>query len=267
MKFYRRLSPIQAISFDLDDTLYSNHEVMWAIEKKMINYFSQTLSAYVHDTRQTDEKCFDRHFWFPFRQQAVKKQANLRHDVVAVRLQTYLLGLQFLGMATEQAQVSAQAALDHFIQLRSDFTVPQSSIDLLSKLSEKYPLVAISNGNVDTKALGISQYFQHIYHAGFQTQDTTIADVNANISTNETPLLLKQKPASDMFRLACQQLNIQPVQLLHVGDCGRADIEGGLNAGCQVAWLSCYSVGKAISTLPHIELSHITALEQLLSVE
>ena len=36
MKFYRRLANIKAISFDLDDTLYSNRPVMVAIEKKMI---------------------------------------------------------------------------------------------------------------------------------------------------------------------------------------------------------------------------------------
>ena len=34
MQFYRRLSAIKAISFDLDDTLYNNRPVMQGIEKK-----------------------------------------------------------------------------------------------------------------------------------------------------------------------------------------------------------------------------------------
>jgi len=95
--------------------------------------------------------------------------------------------------------------------------------------------------------LGISKYFQHIYHAGWQ-QDGQ---------------LLKQKPASDMFTLACQELAIKPQQLLHVGDCGRADIQGALIAGCQTAWLSCYDVGKPISVLPHIEISSPSQLQLL----
>ncbi len=67
-----------------------------------------------------------------------------------------------------------------------------------------------------------------------------------------------------MFKLACQQLNIAPHELLHVGDCGRNDIFGATDFGCQTAWLSCYDVGKPISVLPTIELSNVVELNKLL---
>jgi putative hydrolase of the HAD superfamily len=67
-----------------------------------------------------------------------------------------------------------------------------------------------------------------------------------------------------MFVLACQKLAIKPSELLHVGDCGRADIQGALLAGCQAAWLSCYDVGKPITELPHIDLNELSHLERLL---
>lgn len=246
MKFYRRLSNIKAISFDLDDTLYSNRPVMLAIEKKMIAYFA-SLTAIKNKTFE-QHKTLNHHFWSRFRHQAISTQPALAHDVVQVRLVTYCLGFISLGLTKHIAEQQAQAALNYFIALRSNFTVPEQSKKLLANLSNKYPLIAISNGNVDTKALGISHYFQHIYHAGWQTDGT----------------LLKQKPESDMFTLACQQLAIKPSQLLHVGDCGRADIQGALLSGCQAAWLSLYDVGKPISVLPHIELNHLNQLEQLL---
>lgn len=245
MKFYRRLSKIKAISFDLDDTLYSNKPVMQAIEKKMIAYFA-TLAVF-------KGLAFDQHqmlnhrFWYYFRHQAILEQPDLAHDVAQVRLVTYRLGFISLGLSERVAEEQAQAALDYFIALRSDFIVPEPSKKLLVNLSKKYSLIAISNGNVDTKALGISPYFQHVYHAGWQTDGT----------------LLRQKPASDMFSLACWQLAIKPSQLLHVGDCGCADIQGALLAGCQAAWLSLYDVGKPITVLPHIELSTLNQLEQL----
>ncbi len=245
MKFYRRLSSIQAISFDLDDTLYSNKPVMQAIEKKMIAYFASL--AVIKCAKSDQHKVLDHRFWYYFRHQAILEQPDLAHDVVLVRLITYQLGFISLGLTESKAKQQAQAALDYFIALRSDFTVPEQSKKLLASLSNKYPLIAISNGNVDTRALGISGYFQHIYHAGWQADGT----------------LLKQKPASDMFDIACHQLSIKPSQLLHVGDCGRADIQGALQAGCQAAWLSCYDVGRPISVLPHIELSKINQLEQL----
>jgi len=245
MKFYRRLSKIKAISFDLDDTLYSNKPVMQAIEKKMIAYFANL--AVIKGQASDQHKVLDHRFWYYFRHQATLKQPELAHDVVRVRLVTYRLGFSSLGLTKSIAEQQAQAALDYFITLRSDFIVPEQSKNLLANLSKKYPLIAISNGNVDTNALGISHHFQHIYHAGWQTDGT----------------LLRQKPASDMFSLACKQLAIKPSQLLHVGDCGRADIQGALLADCQAAWISLYDVGKPISVLPHIELSKLNQLEQL----
>jgi len=249
MKFYRRLTQIKAISFDLDDTLYSNKPVMQSIEKKMIAYFSQLtiLKHSLNNCMPDHSKLLDVHFWSHFRRQAILKQPGLAHDVVQARLVSYQLGFKSLGLAENVAGQQAQAAVDYFIELRSDFTVPEQSTKLLANLSENYALIAISNGNVDTKVLGISQYFQHIYHAGWQTNGS----------------LLKQKPASDMFVLACQQLAIKPSQLLHVGDCGYADIQGALRAGCQAAWLPCYDVGKPIKVLPHIELNKLNLLEQL----
>ncbi len=246
MKFNRRLTKIKAISFDLDDTLYSNRPVMQAIEKKMIAYFAGL--AILKSSMFAQHKVLDSLFWNHFRHQATLKQPDLAQDVVQVRLVTYGLGFLSLGLTEHVAKQQAQAALDYFIQLRSDFLVPEQSTKLLANLSQKYPLVAISNGNVDTKALGISQYFQFVYHAGWQDDGS----------------LLKQKPASDMFNLACQQLAIKPSQLLHVGDCGRADIQGALLAGCQAAWLSCYDVGKPITVLPHIEVTTVNQLEQFL---
>ncbi len=246
MKFYRRLSAIKAISFDLDDNLYSNKPVMQAIEKKMIAYFAKVLARQLNSL-PSQYKEFSSQFWCFYRKQAIRKQADLTHDVVKVRLVSYHLGLIKLGYPTEVALKMAQEAVDYFITLRSDFSVPQRSKALLGKLSLRFPLVAISNGNVDTKAIGIGHYFKKVYHAGWQKDGT----------------LLKQKPATDMFDLACQQLAIKPEQLLHVGDCGRSDVQGALRAGCQTAWLSCYDVGKPITVLPHIELSDITQLAQL----
>jgi len=246
MKFYRRLSTIKAISFDLDDNLYNNKPVMQAIEKKMVAYFANVLvNTMVNSPRQQHE--FNHQYWFYFRKKAIINQPDLVHDVVKVRLITYQLGLISLGFSSKSALEMAQAALDYFIKQRSDFTVPQSSKNVLASLAKRYPLVAISNGNVDTNAIGLAPYFNHVYHAGWQKNGQ----------------LLKQKPATDMFKLACQQLAIKPTELLHVGDCGRADIQGALRAGCQTAWLSCYDVGKPISVLPHIEITSISQLTQL----
>jgi putative hydrolase of the HAD superfamily len=239
MRFNKRLSPFKAISFDLDDNLYSNRPVMMAIEQKMIAYFAQLLPQY--------EITFNHAFWSSFRCKVLKKQPSLMHDVVLSRMETYRLGLLKVGLQAQEASLYAQNALAYFIECRSDFQVPKSSIELLEKLSQKFPLVAISNGNVDTSKLGIDKYFSAVYHAGFQADGE----------------LWHQKPKTTMFDKACVHLGIQPNELLHVGDCGKSDVLGAFNAGCQTAWLSCYDVGQPIKTLPHVELTDINQLNLL----
>ncbi len=254
MQIYRRLTEIKAISFDLDDTLYNNRPVMLAIEKKMVHYFNEKFVVLLPKLLSEPKPIFNRRFWAPYRQQAIKVIPELSHDVVRVRYETYRLGLLAHNISSDEAEKEAQAALDYFISLRSDFSVPKVSHELLASLSKVFPLVAISNGNVDTKALGIEHYFQHIYHAGFQVGG----------GNHEGEYLLRQKPAADMFTLVCQQLAISAEQLLHVGDCGLADIHGALNAGCQTAWLPQYGVGKQLQQIPHIELAQVSDLSQLL---
>lgn len=254
MQFYRRLSTIKAISFDLDDTLYNNRPIMQSVEQQMAHYFTEKFAIWLPELLVEPKQVFNRRFWAPYRQQAIKAQPDISHDVVRLRFESYRLGLIVHGLAEDEARTEAQVAVDYFINLRSDFTVPKASHELLARLSKAFPLVSISNGNVDTSALGIDHYFQHIYHAGYQ--------IGGRHDGSEH--LLRQKPEADMFSLVCQQLDILPEQLLHVGDCGFADIHGALNAGCQTAWLPQYGVGKNLQQIPHIELNLVSDLSLLI---
>lgn len=245
MRLYRRLQPIKAISFDLDDTLYSNHPVMLAANRVMLSYFStnpalQTLQA----VKNADNKHLDHKFWFYYRTLALKQQPELVHDISALRIESYYLGFLALNLPAADAREQALLAMRQFNVVRSDITVPESVHALLAALANQFPLVAISNGNVNTQSIGIESYFDAIYHAGKN---------------------LRQKPDVDMFALACQKLSIHPGELLHVGDCGRADVFGAISAGCQSAWLPYYNVGKPLTVLPDIELNTLDELRYLLS--
>ncbi len=234
MQCYRRLSVVKALSFDLDDTLYGNQPFMLAAYEKMNAYFANILGK---------QRIYDFSFWFHYRDQALKANPELKHDVAAVREQSYYLGLKSLGYSSAQAKKIATDAMVYFVEVRSDFNVPKQSHQLLADLAEKFPLVAISNGNVDTKAIGIDHYFDHIFHAG-----------NG----------LKQKPDAHMFTLTAQKLNLKAEHILHVGDCGKADVQGAILAGYQTAWLPHYGVGKPLALLPNIELTTVNELRCLL---
>lgn len=212
---------------------------MLATDQKMSHYFKNTLTAQLLDTHSYS---FDFRFWWPFRQQAVKLAPALKHDVGLLRQKSYVLGALSLGMTDVEAENFANNALAYFVEQRSNFTLPQQTHDFLSYLKSKMPLVAITNGNVDTDKIGIAQYFTHHFNASIDN---------------------KLKPDRDMFDKTCQALNIAPKHLLHVGDCGKNDVFGAIDAGCQTAWLNQYQVGKALNVLPTLALDNIEQLTKI----
>ncbi|MBA6390035.1 HAD-IA family hydrolase [Colwellia sp. BRX10-3] len=240
MRFYRRLLPFDAISFDLDDTLYSNQPIMLATDAQMIIYFKRIFSDYGLDSSLYT---FDFRFWWPFRQQVIAQTPMLKHDIGLLREKSYYLGALSLGLPSTDAQSVADLALGYFVEQRSNFTLPQQTHDLLSYLKRRVPLVAITNGNVDTNKIGIAKYFS----------------AHFNASTEH-----KLKPDRDMFDKACMALQLRSSQLLHVGDCGKNDVFGAINAGCQTAWLNPYKVGKPLKILPTLALDNIEQLAKIL---
>ena len=238
MRFNRRLNNFKAISFDLDDTLYSNAPVMEKTEQAMITYFDSLLG-------HKSQRVFDYRFWFEFKLAAISENPNLRHDVGELRRQSYYLGLKALGFSEKDALTHADLALSFFLENRTDFTLSDEIHKLLEQLAQQWPLYAVSNGNADTEKLGIKQYFSGIYHANLKN---------------------KQKPDPDMFHKVCAEQNIKAGELLHVGDCGYSDIYGANAAGCQTVWISCYDVGKQITRLPTCEITDIYQLSTLIKI-
>jgi len=117
---------------------------------------------------------------------------------------------------------------------------------VLQQLGKQFPLIGITNGNVDSRRIGLSEVMQFVLHPGHG---------------------VKMKPHSDMFTLACKQLVIEPSQLLHIGDHPLSDIAGAKMAGCQSIWLNPCMQQKhktAQTVLPHVEINQLTLLLRLL---
>lgn len=233
MHFYKALLPFKAISFDLDDTLYNNGPVIeqaeLAMQQKLLQLAPQL-------------GLISPEFWWQKRKELAQLNPEVRHDVSRWRLLSLEQGLMELGIGRCEAGEIAELAFSAFYTARSNLTVPDSSHQLLKALAERYPLVAITNGNADLQLLGIAQYFQLLYRAGPGG---------------------RMKPFPDMFHKACQQLAIQPNELLHIGDNSKADVRGALNAGCQAVWLK-HEAHFQTAVLPHLQIDSLEQLQALL---
>jgi len=236
LRFYRGLnSEIQALSFDLDDTLYYNEDVIRNAERAQFEAVSELLPNHKNNEMP---------FWLELKWQVAKSHPELCHNVTAWRRKVITSGLAQLGMLEDEIGEAAEQVFARFYHARSDFSVPQQTFDVLRALRQRYPLVAVTNGNVDIDRVGLSPYFVGYYRSG----------------ENQT----RMKPHPDMLHLVCQHLDLNAESVLHIGDNEFTDVGSAHRAGCASLWFN--PNGRRLKTpcLPDGEYSDLDDLLQLL---
>ena len=143
MIVFNSLKQIKAISFDLDDTLYDNVPII----EKAEAWYQQMLAEHPFFVGKE----------LPSHEQLKQKLWKANHAIIddVTKCRRRILYLRFLsaGLESEDAEINAELMLQKFIEIRSELMVPDESIKLLKHLKKKYPLVAITNGNVDIEKI------------------------------------------------------------------------------------------------------------------
>ncbi|ENY71803.1 HAD superfamily hydrolase [Aeromonas diversa CDC 2478-85] len=233
MRFYRRWQPVQAITFDLDDTLYDNGPTMMRAEAWLVEHMrSQYLETAMLDAER----------WRDIKRSVLAREPELVHDVSLCRRRQLQAGLELGGMAAEAAQREAQKVFTLFTALRSEVEVTEETHVLLSRLAERYPLVAVTNGNLDMEWAGLAGYFRYVHKAGDGR---------------------RMKPHPDLFALALGDLGLPASQVLHVGDHPVTDLLGARRHGLRTAWLNDRGLPRP-AQLPDVEIAHLSELANLL---
>ena len=116
---------------------------------------------------------------------------------------------------------------------------------LLEQLHERYPMMLVSNfyGNIDEvlRAYGIRHLFKGII---------------------ESAVVGVRKPNPTLFKLGVDALELEPDEVLVVGDSLRKDIEPAEQLGCHVLWLKGkgWTEEEDLQTHPHT----ITSITQVM---
>lgn len=236
MQFFRRWRPVQALSFDLDDTLYDNVPVMIRAERAgfefLRSHYPQTAAWSIAD-------------WAHRRSHLMLTNARLASDMTALRLATIEQGLLAAGVSAAEAAAGAEQGLAVFLRERNQVTIDPQVHQLLAELGQRYPLLALSNGNVNVQTIGLAQYFSLILQPSAQRRG---------------------KPHGDMFVAAQQHLpRLKAHEFLHIGDSPTADILGAQRAGWQSAWFAG-GLGhpEQFKVLPTLRFDRLHELAELL---
>ena len=94
MKFYRTLQPFKVMSFDLDDTLYDNSEVIRLAEQHCVDFLRHL----------SEIKGLNLDYWRSWKQQIEQQDPMLCEDVTAWRMKTIRAMLQFHGKSAVEIE-------------------------------------------------------------------------------------------------------------------------------------------------------------------
>lgn len=237
MIFYKKLKPIKAFTFDLDDTLYDNNKHMPIAEAAFLTELNQLYP---------ETQSVDKTQWRTARNDSLARNPLLKSDMGELRRQTLKQVLQTCGYAGEALLGAVNTSFECFYFHRSNLVVEEKIHILLAALAKRLPLAAITNGNVNLKQIGLEGYFSHIFKADLD---------------------LPMKPDTIMFNACKKALNLNAEQILHVGDNLQNDVFGAIRAGYQSAWYahdrSMELQKEAISLLPHVQFDHLNELLEL----
>lgn len=154
-------------------------------------------------------------------------------DVPALQRQRDLIAIEFperahdfswvrqvsIARSLEQAGddlALAEPAFAEFFSWRLKVRLFDDALPALERLSARFPLLALTNGNADLARIGIDRFFV------------------GRLAARDFG---RGKPHADFFHAGCAQLGLPPEQVLHVGDDWALDIEGAWDAGQPSAWI------------------------------
>jgi HAD superfamily hydrolase (TIGR01509 family) len=193
------------LSFDLDDTLWAVEPVLHAAEAAMLGWLEQ------HHPRVMLRH--DRESLRALRLRIAAQIPERSHDMTFLRRRA----LAELFAAAGQPVAHADEAFEVFYAARNRVKLYDDVATSLVRLSARYRLFALSNGNANLARCGIAHWFEgHI----------TAISAGA------------PKPDLRIFTSLLAAAGVAAGQVLHIGDDPRLDVIGATEAGMQAAWLN-----------------------------
>jgi HAD superfamily hydrolase (TIGR01549 family) len=227
------VAKIRAVTIDLDDTLWPIWPVIERAEKALYDWMNQnapmTAALFANAAALRD-----------IRAEMGRSRPDLKHDMSSLRRESIRLALSRAGEDTSLAET----AFEVFFAQRQTVTLFDDAMPALEFLASRYPVVSLSNGNADLERIGLGRLFRASIHA----REFGVG-----------------KPDPRIFHAAAGAVDTMPENVLHIGDDATLDALGALNAGMQAAWLNRSDAPWPHDLEPHVVLTHLGELKDLLA--
>ena len=226
------LSKIQAISLDLDDTLWPIAPTIARAEQNLLDWLQTHTPRTAELTQQAEAKR-------AIRSQVLQQHPSYAHHLGFLRCEVIRESMRQAG---DDPQL-ADTAYAIFNEARQQVTLYGGVEKALARLAAKFRLVAISNGTADVFLTPAAPYF----FAAFKAHEVGVA-----------------KPDAKIFQAATRHLELDASQVLHVGDDAHADAWGAAQAGLHTVWLNPNDLPWTHDTQPPWTVRHLSEVADYL---
>jgi len=226
---------LRALTFDLDNTLWDNRDVLMAAEQSLYGWLGR------HYPRIREHYCLED--MCSLRQELLQQNPELRHDVSALRKDS----LQVMAQRCDYDDSLVEPAFAVFLEARHRITLYSDVEPAMQRLrTAGYCLGTLTNGNADVQRLGLGHLFDFSLSA---------------------EIVGKAKPHPRMFEEACRRARVAPAELAHIGDEAGTDLAGAQNAGVTVIWMNRLAVIAEPGIPYHAEVRDMQQLLALLGLD
>ena len=226
---------IKLITFDLDDTF-------WDIKSTIVN-------AEINSRKWIEDRIKRKIEWgtiddfLKIRNELIKDNPALNYDLGLLRKKIISYHTQKYFRNQKDLDEFIEEAFMFFLEERHKVEFFDDVITVLEKLSSKYKLGVLTNGNADIKKLGIDHMFEF---------SLSSIDVKSN------------KPDQGHFVKARELSQISFQNTLHVGDHPVNDVYGARELGINVMWFNLNNLVWDIDDNPPIQFKNWSEFINLL---
>jgi HAD superfamily hydrolase (TIGR01549 family) len=218
----------KAITFDLDDTLWPVAPAIQAAEQALIEYlFSRAPAASQLLTNTQHIRLI--------RARLLAQEPQLAIDLATMRKRL----IQEVLVQTQGDLGLVNPAFDVFFEMRNKVHFYADTLHALARLSGRFPLFAISNGNADLQRVGLAAFFK----GGVSAAHLGIA-----------------KPDPRIFLHALSILELSPTEVLHLGDDVHLDVLAAQNVGLDAVWVNRTLASWPLADPPQLQVPDLLVL-------
>ena len=225
---------IKVVAFDLDDTLWAVNPVILRAERKLDAWLAARVPGLRYDVKQMRE----------FHHELLESCPALHHRLTEFRRRLIELAMVKSKIPPSVAADHAAGAMEVFLAARNQVEFFDGAMAAIAKISPRYHLGALTNGNADITRLGLSDHFSFAFSA---------EQVGA------------PKPAPDLFHAALGHTGCAPEEMVYVGDDPIKDIDAANRLGLRTVWVRNAARQGPGETSPDIVIDSLHGLPRAIA--